>query len=48
MKIAAFTFATWIAFGLMYRAAGFISRSGWLFSAIMAAGLGASAAFYLN
>jgi len=44
MKIAVFTFATWIAFGLMFRAAGFGPRSAWLFAVIMAAGVGVSAA----
>jgi hypothetical protein len=38
----------WLVFGLMFRAAGFGWRAGWLFAALMAAGLGASAAFYLN
>jgi len=48
MKFVYFTFAAWFAFGLMFRAAGFGPRAGWLFAALMAAGLGASAAYYLN
>jgi hypothetical protein len=48
MNVLVFTFAAWLVLGLMFRAAGFGWRAGWLLSALMAAGLGASAAFYLN
>jgi hypothetical protein len=48
MNVLIFSFIAWLVFGLMFRAAGFGPRSGWLFAALMAAGLGASAAFYLN
>lgn len=39
---------TTLLFGAAFRAAGFNWRTSWLFAALMAAGLGASAAYYLN